>query len=63
MYNEDRLSLVYLDEEGVYGFVVETAAEFALVQYSLDGILHREYFEEDEYRVIGSLELNLEEEE
>ncbi len=61
MYNEDRLSLVYLDEEGVYGIVVETAAEFALVQYSLDGIMHREYFEEDEYRVIGSLELNLEE--
>lgn len=50
--------IVFLKEEGVYGFVVEWAGDMALVQYSFDHIQYTEYLEADEYEVIAGITFN-----
>ncbi len=54
-YRSEVHPIVYLLEEGVYGFVLEWAGDLALVQYSIDHIEFKEYLEADEYEIIAGI--------
>ena len=50
MQEKDEISIqfVYIPDEGIHGRLIQTNGWYCTVEWSEDGILHQEVFEEDD---------------